>query len=268
MSTGRTRGFALWLSALAISTVAAAADLGPIQKSGVLRVLAVASDAPDEFITTGDVERRGFDRELLEGFAALHRLKLQIVPETTWDELIPALLAGRGDLIAGRFTVTEKRRSQVDFCVEVFPTRAVVVTRRPHRAVHTLEQLRAERVGTVKGTSLAEAVAAAHVPSANVVDSISSGGLAQALRDGQVSAVILGSENAVTAQRDDAELELGLFLGAPGSLAYGVRKGDTGLRRALDEYVENLRRTPTWSRLVVKYFGEAALAVLHQARTE
>jgi ABC-type amino acid transport substrate-binding protein len=61
---------------------------------------------------------------------------------------------------------------------------------------------------------------------------------------------------------------MGLFLGPPTSLAYGVRRGDGELLKALDEYIENLRRTTTWSRLVVKYFGEMAPDVLKKARTE
>jgi ABC-type amino acid transport substrate-binding protein len=83
-----------------------------------------------------------------------------------------------------------------------------------------------------------------------------------------VGAVVLGVENAISAQRADPALELGLFLGPPTSLAYAVRKGDVQLLKALDDYIENLRRTPTWSRLVVKYFGEMAPDVLKKARTE
>jgi hypothetical protein len=30
--------------------------------------------------------------------------------------------------------------------------------------------------------------------------------------------------------------------------------------------VSNLRKTPTWSRLVVKYFGDAAPEILRKAR--
>jgi ABC-type amino acid transport substrate-binding protein len=47
-----------------------------------------------------------------------------------------------------------------------------------------------------------------------------------------------------------------------------VRKSDVALRKALNEYIENLRRTDTWSRLVVKYFGEMAPDVLRKARLE
>ena len=44
------------------------------------------------------------------------------------------------------------------------------------------------------------------------------------------------------------------------------RRGE--LKQALDEYMDSLRRTPSWSRLVVKYFGESALDVLKKARGE
>jgi hypothetical protein len=37
---------------------------------------------------------------------------------------------------------------------------------------------------------------------------------------------------------------------------------------APDQLLENVRGTPTWSRLVVKYFGEAGLDILKRARKE
>jgi hypothetical protein len=68
------------------------------------------------------------------------------------------------------------------------------------------------------------------------------------------------------AVRKDPQLQIGLFLGSSQSLAYGVRKTSPQLRAALDEYLGNLRRTPTWNRLVVKYFGAAAPEILRRAR--
>jgi ABC-type amino acid transport substrate-binding protein len=241
-------------------------DLADVKQRGVLRVLRMDVRGTDEFFPLQTSDRLGFDREVLEGFTSLHRVRLEPVTVSSWDGLIPALLQGRGDVVAGRFTVTEARQKLVSFTSEVFPTRNVVLTRKPGRVVATLPELRAETVGTIKGTSMAEAVAAAAVP--HVVDTITTGKLPEALRTGQVTAVVLGVENAITAQRDDAALQLGLFLGPPRSLAYAVRKGDVALRAALNEYIDNLRRTPTWSRLVVKYFGEAAPEILRKARQE
>jgi ABC-type amino acid transport substrate-binding protein len=243
-----------------------AADLAEVKQRGVLRVLRMDVRGTDEFFPLKSGDRLGFDREVLEGFTSLHRLRLEPVTVSSWDGLIPALLQGRGDVIAGRFTVTEARQKQVSFTSEVFPTRNVVLSRKPGRVVATLEELRVEKVGTIKGTSMAEAVAAADVP--HVVDTITTGKLPEALQTGQVTAVVLGVENAITAQRDDPAMQLGLFLGPPRSLAYAVRRTDAALLAALNEYIDNVRRTPTWSRLVVKYFGEAAPEILKKARQE
>jgi lysine/arginine/ornithine transport system substrate-binding protein len=258
----------LGLVLLVSSAPARAADLADIKARGALRVLVVATRGANEFFPVNPDPQPGFDREVLEGFASLQRVRLEVVPVVGWDTLIPDLQAGKGDVIAGRFTVTEARKKLIAFSSEVFPTRNVVLTRRPHRVVATLEQLREERVGTVRGTSLAEAVAAAGIAKANVDDTIPTGTLPDALKAGQVSAVVLGVENAISAQRTDPALQLGMFLGPPNSLAYGVRRQDAALLAALNGYIENLRRTPTWSRLVVKYFGEMAPEVLKKARTE
>ena len=256
--------------ALAVALLTAAplgaADLADVKARGTLRVIVMPLSATDEFFPLPAGARPGFDRALLDGFVALHRIKLEVVAVEGWDNLIPALLQGRGDLIAGRFTVTDTRLKQIAFTSEVFPSRNVVLTRKPHAPVATVEALREEKVGTIKGSSMAEAVRAV-VPAPNVDDSFPPGGLPGALVAGKVSAVVLGVESAIAAQRQDQEMELGTFVGPPRSLAYGVRKQDAALLQALNEYIDNVRRTPTWSRLVVEYFGASAPDILRKVRS-
>ena len=256
--------FALFV-ALAAALPVAAADLADVKAKGTLRVIVMPLSATDEFFPIPAGARPGFDRAVLDGFAGLHRIKLEVVPVEGWDNLIPALLQGRGDVIAGRFTVTDTRLKQIAFTSEVFPSRNVVMTRKPHAPVATLEALREEKVGTIKGSSMAEAVRAV-VPASNVDDSFPPGGLPGALAAGKVSAVVLGIESAIAAQRHDPEIELGAFVGPPRSLAYGLRKQDAALLQALNEYIDNVRRSTTWSRLVVEYFGGSAPEILRKAR--
>ncbi|HLA77578.1 MAG TPA: transporter substrate-binding domain-containing protein [Vicinamibacteria bacterium] len=245
-----------------------AADWPQIKSRGTLRVLMVQVGEADEFLRAGLPPDPGLDGEVLRGFSQLHKIKLELLPQPSWDTLIPGLQQGKGDLVAGRFTVTESRQKLVAFSSEVFPSRNVVMTRKPNPIVTSLEALRALKVGTIRGTSMAEAVAAAGVPKANVNDSFPPGGLPAGLQAGQVAAVVLGLESAIAAQRSDPEIQLGMFLGPPRSLAYAVRREDGELLKTLNEYIDNVRRTPTWNRLVVKYFGEAALPILKQARSE
>jgi ABC-type amino acid transport substrate-binding protein len=246
----------------------ALADLPEIRSRGTLLVLMVPVSPEDEFFSSGGGSQPGLDRELLEAFCTLQHLKLEAIPVRGWDALIPALREGRGDLIAGRFTATEARRRVIEFTTEVFPTRDVVLTRKPHKPIESLESLRAEHVGTIKGSSMAEAVVTAGVSRPNIDDSIPAGGLPKALKDGKVGAVVLGVESAIAARRMDPEIELGLFLGRSGSLAYGLRRDETELLKVLNDYIENVRHTPSWNRLVIKYFGDQAPEILRKARGE
>jgi ABC-type amino acid transport substrate-binding protein len=256
------------LTALAVllASAPAPADLPALVEKGTLRVLYAPGEP--EFLTVTAASASGFDHDVLAGFAKLNRLKLEAVQVATWDGLIPALVDDKGDLIAGGFTATDARRKLVNFTLEVFPTRFVAVTRKPHRGVSTLDELRQERVGSHRGTVLVDVLREAGVPAASVDDSVPLGGLPQALKAGRVGAVVLELHTAMVAQRDDPDLELGLLLGTPGSLAYGVRKGDGALLAALNRYIESSRQSTTWYQLIVRYFGSAAPAIFEQVRKD
>ena len=254
------------LMGLLLAAGDAAADLPLIEKRGTLRVV-VWTGTPSDLFSTREGEAPGFEREILEGFAELRRLKLEVVPGGSVDERIPALLAGKGDVLAGGLAATESRRKVVDFTAEVFPVRHVAVTRAPHPVIQTLDALRREaRVGTVKGSSWAEELARARVPPDHVDDSFASPEeVAAALRRGTISATVMSVRTAMIERRKDPALQLGLFVGEATKGCYAVRKGEPQLLSALNVYIENLRRTPSWNRLVVKYFGAEALEVLRRS---
>jgi len=50
------------------------------------------------------------------------------------------------------------------------------------------------------------------------------------------------------------------------SSAWGLRRGDASLKRALDEYLVAARRSGSWNRLVHRHYGQDALDVLGRAR--
>lgn len=240
------------------------ADLPELKAAGRLRVLAV--EGSPQFVALAAGAPPGFERELLESFGQLHKVAVEIVPVAGWDALIPALAEGQGDVAASGITITPARQKLVDFTAETFPTRLVVLTRKPHRVVGSVEELRREKVGTIRGTSMADALEAARVPPAAIDDGFASGALPRGLRSGRVTAVVIGVEDAVLESRLDPQLQLGAFVGAPGSLALAVRKDHPQLRDALSAFLANARRSGAWNRLVVKYFGDAAVDVLRRAQ--
>jgi len=256
------RALAALTTTLAFAASAFAADLPQIKSRGVLRVIAAADDAPETFSFAGGA-RPGFERELADGFAKLHGLRLEPVKVKLYSDRIPALVGGDGDLIVAIFD-TEDRRKQVDFTVEVMPTHNVAVTLSSRPAVKTLAELKALKVGAIRGAKPAEEAAAAGVAALTLFDTQDE--MKQALKRGSIDAMVLPISELVVVSRDSTGLLAGVTVGPRGKVAWAVRKQDVALRAALDEYLGNVRRGPSWSRLLVQYFGDQALQVLGRDR--
>jgi ABC-type amino acid transport substrate-binding protein len=235
----------------------AAGDLPGIETRGTLRILVPADETPEMFAFERGTSP-GFEREMLEGFAALRKVKIEVIPIERFEDILPALQRGQGDIVTG-INDTAARRQAVDFTVEVLPSRHVAVTRKPHPAVDTVFQFRAEKVGVLKGTTWADTAVAAGVRPELFAEEKD---VLAALKSGRITATVLSGTEFILVQRHDSDLQAGVALGSPGSAAWAVRKEDHQLKSALDAYLTGLRHTGSWSRLVVKYFGRDALDVL------
>jgi ABC-type amino acid transport substrate-binding protein len=201
----------------------------------------------------------------MERFAQLHDLKLEVVRAPGYAERIPMLQRGEGDVIAAIFD-TPDRREKVAFTGEVIPTHNVAVTLPPRTAIKTADDLRAARIGVIRGAKPAEAAAEAGVRPKDLVSYEKIDDLLRALKSNEVAAAVLPISELALASKRVPGLQAGMTVGAPGTVAWAVRKEDVALRGALDDYLANVRRSPSWSRLVVQYFGDQALTVLGRAR--
>jgi len=245
-----------------LAVARANADLAEVRKRTQLRVL--VADTPLAFFAWPPATPPGLEREILQGFARLHEVRVAFVRMESRAALLSALAGGEGDVAAGGLCALEA--SDVAYSAEVLPSRYVVVSRRPAQTVLTLDELRQHRLAIARGRGMAEALAAAGATGANVDESLDSAALLPALKAGRISACVLRVEEAIPAQRADPELQLGMYVGGKLSLAFALRKGDEQLRSALSEYVRNVRRSAAWNRLVVSYFGASAADILKASR--
>jgi len=244
-------------AALLLAASPLAADLAELKARGTLRVIVAAEEAAETFDPAG--QARGFERELVDGFARLEGLKVEVVAAKGYPERIPLLLAGKGDLVVAIFD-TPERRQQVAFTTEVMPTYNVAVTLPPRPAPKDLAELRKQRVGVLKGTAPLEDVAAAGVAALQKYDS--SEAMLQGLLHGEVAALVMPVSELALAMKAQPTLQPGVQVGASGQVAWAVRREDAALRAALDRHLANVHRSAAWNRLLVKYFGEQAPLVL------
>jgi membrane-bound lytic murein transglycosylase F len=254
-------GLALLSAAALMAMPAAAVDLPEVQARGSLRVIAAEGEQPEMFDFDGDPAKPGLEREMLEGFVGLKRLKLEVVPVKAFADRIPALLRGDGDLIVGLVDTVE-RRKQIDFSAEVLPVRHLVVTHKPATPVASVKELQKRKVGTIRGTTWARETQAAGVPDSQIEYFADTEPMLSALAAGRVDAVVMTISDFTLALGRHPGLEAGTLLGETSRAAWGVRKADVKLRAELDAYIDNLRSGASWNRLVLKYFGENALTAL------
>ena len=243
-------------------------DLPEIKQRGVLRVLAVLQTPTPEFFSVDPKQKPGFDREVLDGFGKAQGLKVEFVPLASWDQLVPALLEGKGDMIAGRVSNTPARAKLIDFTDEVFPTRDMIFNFAPAPAVTTREQLLAlPRVGSLRGSSMVESLRQAGVPEGKIAYPEVPESYPLLVERGEFPAGAWVLEAAMVWQQAHPGLQIGMFLGEPQSLAYGVPKGTPQLLAALNDHIRLVKQSGTWNRLTVEYFGAQAPAILKRART-
>ncbi len=251
--------------AAAVLSVAAVGAAGPTPGlPAKIRVLVTADEMPEMFSFAG-TGAPGLERELVEGFCRLHGRSLEVVPVHDFDQIIPMLLRGEGDLATG-IVDTEARRRKVAFTHEVFPVRHLVVTRRPRPAVTRVDELRSLRVGVIPGTSWEQATAEAGVPKAKRVAFRDADALLAGLRAGQVDAVVMALLDYAFASKRDSALEAGAFLGPSLSAAWAVRPADAALLAALDGYLRGMGQAR--HALMFRYLSEEALSLIALARRE
>jgi ABC-type amino acid transport substrate-binding protein len=229
-----------------------------------LRVLVAADEMPEMF-SFANTGRPGFERELVEGFCRIHGLKAEVVPVHNFDQIIPMLLRGEGDVITG-IVNTPARRQKVTFSPEVFPVRHLVVSRRPALAVQRLDDLAALRVGVIPGTSWEQAAVDAGVPKGKRTVFRDAQALLAGLRAGQADAVVMALLDYALESKRDPDLVAGMFLGSATSAAWAVRPEDARLAEALNGYLQGMRQAR--HALLFKYLSEDALSLIALARRE
>ncbi len=98
----------------------------------------------------------GFEYDLVNAFADYLGVKLEIIIAEKWDEMIPTLMDGRGELIAASMTITSKRKKQVAFSSGYMSTQQYIIAHRNNRDIKKAEDLAGKTVYVRKETSYQE----------------------------------------------------------------------------------------------------------------
>jgi membrane-bound lytic murein transglycosylase MltF len=249
-------------------------DLDAMRRLGRVRVL-VSFSRTNFFVSEG--RPRGFDCDLMSEYqrALLTQLKLRRAEMTIvfvavpFEQLIPALLEGRGDIAAGGLTVTPARQQLIAFSEPYLPdVDEIVVTSKQFRELKSLDDLGGRAVRVVRGSSyvdhlrvLSDDLQRRGRPAINIVEadpSFEAEDLLEMVHAGVTDLTIVDRPIAdawaqvlpALAPRPNLKVNSG------GSLALAVRPNNPQLLASVNAFVRGHRRGTTIGNILFRrYFG-------------
>lgn len=234
-------------------TTAAANDkLSQIKAKGVL-VLGTSADYPPfEFHMEIDGKDTivGFDIDIAKKIADAIGVELQII-DMKFEGLLPALTAGKIDLIVSGMTPTDERKQSVDFSIVYYDAmQTMLVASANVDSLTTVEAFTGKKVGVQKA-SVQEALAKETFTSSEVkaIDKIPN--LIMELKTNKVDGLVLAEPVAKQYAAANADLAVnGLDLGSEGGAAVAVQKDSGAFLEIINETIQGLLDSGEMDQLI------------------
>jgi ABC-type amino acid transport substrate-binding protein len=255
----RIQGLSLAAAALfAAATAAEAASLAQIKANGKLVMLCFPHQENPFIRVKTEVDLKhyeGIDYEVMEGFARHLGVALEVRPvKPSFAALVPALLAGQGDVIASSFTITPERRAVVNFSQPYFTVHTVVVTA-ADSPLRTAADLAGKTAATVRGSSQEERIQQLHPGTIHYVDFTRWN--YDALDERSADFTVVDETSTWRLLRFYPHLKIAFELPGADSYGYAVAPG-SDLRAALDGYLAEIRASGRLAELIRRYLGDRA----------
>ena len=231
-------------------------------------MITVGSDIefpPLEFYGEGASTPQGFDVDLAHALATRFGVQARFVNFTDLEGLLPALVAGRFDVVmSGMSDTAEHRASGVAFIDYLMSGTSILVPKGNPKAVQSLGDLCGQTVAVQKDSEQdtsavpdqSAACRAAGRPEVNVVALASDAGALEQLRRGRVAAVLTDAAVAGYSAKASAGGTEFDETGAPsGGGTYGIAVGarNTELRGALVKALAAVMAAGTYRTLLEKW---------------
>ena len=206
---------------------------------------------------------RGFEHDILKGFEkyinkgikkASHRHILVFIP-MRFEDILPALAQGKGDLAAANLTVTEERSEIVDFADPYLPrVNEIVVTRKNGSPVDSINDLAGRKLLVIAGSSYMEHLellndrfagegrevmeiveAKPEFDHADLLDLVNSGAAEITIADEHIA-------NAWAPMFPNIVLKHDVVIHGGGNIAWAVRKNIPEFKEKVNAYVKQIRK--------------------------
>jgi len=241
----------LTLITLLFSSYAGAEDSGA--KPAVLRVGVAPDYPPIIFKLNGQLT--GVEAELARMLAKEINKSVQFV-ELGWDELIPALMEGKIDVIMSGMTITEARKVRIDFTDHYLRSGLLTLIRtedaQKYNSVKSIKESYAT-IGVVASTT-GEAFVRKNCPLARVVTFAKASNAPSELKNRRIDMLINDAPSIIwLASENEADLTGVWKLLNTEYLGWGVRRDEQPFLTQVNSILSTWRKNGTLKQVLVKW---------------
>lgn len=217
-----------------------------------------ANYPPFAYIDEKSGQPSGFDVDSLNwiakkmGFAITHK-------PIAWDGIITALQVKQIDMVGSGMSITEKRRKMVDFSNPYWTVSRVFLVKKDSALTPADILSKKIKLGVQRGTSEADAIQQEQKAKGYPFELrfYESAPLAvEDLLNGRIDAALMDSLPAEDAIAKGKDVKKAGTHGEPDEFGVALRKGDTELRKIVDEGYKQLMADPYWKELQKKYLSK------------
>ena len=230
-------------------------DLPGLKERRRLRMI-TRNNAMTYFIYRG--QQIGFEYELIKRFASQHDLRLEIVIPNSHAELLSYLNEGKGDVVASAMTITEERQEQAAFTLPYNKVSELVVVHADDDSITSLQDLAGRTIHVRASSSFYTTLMA-------LQDSVKGLEIAIVPDDVETEDILAGVEEGIydltmcDSHLLDIERAYGRRLKAalsikPTALGWAVRKDNSELLAALNEYIKQEKGGLFFNMMKKRYF--------------
>lgn len=248
--------FSLWLLVFWACLAGCSRDssVEGIRQSGNLVVI---TDNNAHCYYTYRGQAMGFEYDLAKALADYLGVNLEVLTPG-WDGLFPALRKGKGDLVAASLTITDQRKSAVDFSDPYLAIRQHIIYNRSNPAPRTVADLAGRTIHVRRGSSYQERleqlqadgialdlVLHPNVPTEEFIRQVA---------DGEIALTVADTNVAKLNRRYYPAVAVGFAIAEEEYLAWAVRKDNTALLKEINAFWRNVKADGTLDKIYRKYY--------------
>ena len=253
----------LTLLVLFFSTLLQAANVAEIKTRKKLIML--CHPDPLGFVNeTSPGKFEGLDVEIMKTLANSLGVALEVKPLDSFKDLIPALLANQGDVVASSVTITKEREKIVSFSDPYFPVVRIIVVKKDSK-ISNKKDLSGKRCSVTRGTIMEDEMKT--IPDIKLIDAADAAAQYKALSKGEADFAPFDSSSVIGSIDKYPNLKIAFHF--PERYDYGFAVApNSDLKDAINAHLKKMQDSGTWYTMVRRSLGDRGLKKLEMIKKE